>query len=380
MTDANAPHRPSVLQSRLAKLIRANGPIRVSDFMADALTHPQDGYYTSQAAIGGGGDFTTSPEISQVFGEMIGAWLIRTWIDIGEPSLFYLVELGPGRGVLMADILRTARIRPKFLEAARVRLVETSGRLRHTQQQALAPYNADVSWFAELSEIPPGPTLLVANEFFDCLPIRQFVRAEVGWRERMIGLKEQIDGTAATPDELAFTLAPEPGPLGSPAPDVARGAQMGAVLELCAPALELMDEICQRLLSFKGRALIIDYGHMQSGLGDTLQAVRDHAYWPTLATPGEADLTAHVDFEMLKNCASDLGAVVAGPTTQRRFLDALGINARRDKLTASAPDKAAAIAAGVDRLIARDGMGALFKAMCVGSPSLPPAPGFPEPA
>ncbi|MEX0646128.1 MAG: SAM-dependent methyltransferase, partial [Parvularculaceae bacterium] len=191
------------LEERLIDLIKANGPISVADFMADALGHPHDGYYMSQAPIGAEGDFTTSPEISQIFGELIGLWLVQSWIEMGEPKSFNLIELGPGRGVLMADILRAAQLRPQFLNAAGVWLVETSGRLRHEQQRRLRGCAIPPLWIDDVAKIPPAPSLIIANEFFDCLPIRQFELTRGGWRERLIDIAD--DGQS-----LAFTLAKTP--------------------------------------------------------------------------------------------------------------------------------------------------------------------------
>ena len=361
------------LQTRLAQLIRTQGPISVADFMADALSHPQYGYYMTNTPFGREGDFTTAPEISQVFGELIGAWLVKTWMDMGEPSIFQLIELGPGRGVLMADILRTARIRPAFLRAARITLIEMSGRLRHEQKSRLEKFDANITWASKLSEAPPGPTLLIANEFVDCLPIRQFVRTNAGWFERMVGLAE-----IAGAEELVFELSKTPLRADHLLPRHIRDAAPGSVFETCAPAGGLMDDIAARLAPYKGRALILDYGHARSGLGDTLQAVRDHAYWPPLAAPGKADLTAHVDFEALAVAALRAGSIVYGPVAQGAFLRRLGLDARVDALceSTSLERDRLEIRSGAERLVAEDQMGQLIKALCLSSAGLGAPAGF----
>ncbi len=357
------------LEERLVALIRAHGPITVADYMSDALGHPHEGYYTARNAIGAEGDFTTAPEISQVFGELIGLWLVQSWIDMGEPSFFNLVELGPGRGVLMADILRAAKLRPEFLKAANVWLVETSGRLRHEQQRRLREAAAPVDWADAFDDVPGGPTLVVANEFFDCLPIRQFVRTETGWRERLVGLKAEGDG-------LAFTLAnaPPPATISLPPRD---SADIGAIVEVCEPRDALVEAIADRLKAAKGRALIIDYGRVRSGPGETLQAVRGHRYWPVLASPGRADVTAHVDFEALARAALQAGVGVHGPLAQGAFLARLGLAVRLERLcSGKTPGEQTEIHEGARRIASPGEMGEIFKAVCLSSPSLAKPEGF----
>ena len=360
---------PSPLEERLIALIKSMGPISVADYMADALGHPHHGYYMTGAPFGADGDFTTAPEISQVFGELIGAWLIESWTAMGEPARFNLIELGPGRGALMADVLRTARLRPGFLAAAELHLVETSGRLRHEQSRRLANLSPQPNFADEFADIPPAPALIVANEFFDCLPIRQYERLAEGWRERRIGLAP--DGGS-----LAFTHGPTPPPPDAGLPPSSE-AQEGAIFEVSEPARTLAADIARALVTEGGRALIIDYGHLQSGLGDTLQAVKRHAFWPVLRTPGQADLTAHVDFEALARAAIEAGAAAYGPVTQGAFLRRLGIEARTERLAAGrSAEDAGRLGAGADRLHASDAMGEIFKALCISAPSLPPPAGF----
>ncbi len=365
-----APIRETTpLEERLIALIKSRGPITVADYMEDALLHPHDGYYTSQAPIGAKGDFTTSPEISQIFGELIGLWLVQSWIDIGSPDAFNLVELGPGRGVLMQDILRAAKLRPAFLDSAHVWLVETSGRLRHEQQRRLRDAGIATDWADAFSDVPPAPMLIIANEFFDCLPIRQFVRAETGWRERLVGLDDS--GGA-----LAFTLSDTP-----PLPTVdlpdPEGVAAGAIHEIGEAATAMADEIARALSEQGGRALFIDYGHLHGGAGDTLQAVRRHAYWPVLASPGRADITAHVNFEALARAAFNAGAAAHGPISQAEFLARLGLPMRVERLCfGKSAEEAADIFAGAHRISSPALMGELFKALCISAPGLPDPEGF----
>jgi len=338
----------------------------VERYMALCLGHPVYGYYRTRDPLGARGDFTTAPEISQMFGELIGLWAAEVWRAMGEPSPVRLVELGPGRGTLMADALRAARVLPAFRSATVVHLVETSPALRARQEAALAPADAPVSWHGDLAEVPDGPAIVVANEFFDALPIRQFVGTERGWCERLVGLSE---------GGLAFGLAPEP------ARDVPLPVRPGATLEWPAAGVAVMGTLAARLAAQGGAALVVDYGHARSGFGDTLQAMRDHAYADPLADPGEADLTAHVDFALLASAARRAGATVLGPVLQGDFLRALGIEARAAAIRQRAtPVQGDAIDAAVARLTGsgEGQMGALFKVLGLVAPDLPPLPGFPS--
>lgn len=369
MTDSAAAHESTPLEERLIALIKSRGPISVADYMDDALLHPHDGYYTSQAPIGAKGDFTTSPEISQIFGELIGLWLVQSWIDMGSPPAFNLIELGPGRGVLMQDVLRAAKLRPAFLDAAHVWLVETSGRLRHEQQRRLRDAGIATDWADSLSDIPPAPTLIVANEFFDCLPIRQFIRADAGWRERLVGVDPS--GT-----RLEFTTDSAPPLPTIPLPS-AEDTPVGSIFEISEAADVLADEIAKLLLEQDGRALIIDYGQLHGGVGDTLQATRRHAFWPVLAAPGRADITAHVNFEQIARAAFAAGAAAYGPVSQGAFLEKLGLAFRLERLCAGkTAGETADIYAGAHRISSPTQMGELFKALCVSAPGLPEPGGF----
>ena len=360
------------LEDRLIDLIKLKGPITVADYMADALGHPHDGYYMSESPLGAAGDFTTAPEISQIFGELIGLWLIEAWRGMGAPTDFNLIELGPGRGVMMEDMLRAARLRPEFVKNAQIWLLETSGRLRVEQQKRLRASDVKPMWADDFSDIAPAPSLIVANEFFDCLPIHQYQRVERGWRERMVGLSE--DGA-----RLDFVLDKTPPPASLGLPDIA-DSEEGDIFETAPAARDFVADICALVKEHGGCALVIDYGHMRSGLGDTLQAVRKHQYWPPLATPGRADLTAHVDFDALSRAAIDGGAAVYGPETQGRFLERLGLNVRVEMLCkGKSPAKVDEIRAGAYRIAAPEKMGEIFKVMCIASTSSPAPAGFEEP-
>jgi SAM-dependent MidA family methyltransferase len=365
------------LGRELVELIAAEGPISVERFMSLALSHPLHGYYRSRHPIGARGDFITAPEISQMFGELIGLWAADCWSRMGRPGKFNLIELGPGRATLMIDALRALRLMPDFLRAASVHLVETSETLRECQRAALIPTRpepdaaglpridqdrcptATIAWHGSLQDIPEAPLILIANEFLDALPVRQFVYARDGWHERLVGLDE----TGA----LAFGVA------GAVEQSLRGTASPGAILEICPQAIVLTAEIARRVVAHGGVALLIDYGHARPGFGDTLQAVSNHARADPLAMPGEADLTAHVDFAAIAQAAGRAGAAILGPVTQREFLRNLGIEARAAKLKSRAtPAQRAAVDAALLRLTG-DGpaqMGALFKVMAIADPRL----------
>ncbi len=361
--------------SRLGEEIRAlildGGPIGVDRFMALALGHPLFGYYATRDPFGAAGDFTTAPETSQMFGELVGAWAAAVWGALGEPSTLRLVELGPGRGTLLADALRVARRLPGFHAALDLHLVETSPTLREAQRARLAGAGRPVSWHAGVEGVPPGPAIVVANEFFDALPVRHYVRTPEGWRQRLVGLSG---------DALAFGLAPEPDPA------VTLDAPDGAVVEVGLAAQGLAGALAGRLVRDGGAALVIDYGYAVPAFAETLQAVRRHRFTDPLRDPGEADLSAHVDFGGLRRAAEAAGAAVHGPVPQGAFLRALGIEARAAALKARAtPAQAADIDAALDRLAGsgtpeRPGMGQLFKALCIAAPGLPVPPGFEDTA
>ena len=347
----------TALKDRLRQLIATAGPISVADYMAACLFDPHHGYYTTREPFGTEGDFTTAPEISQMFGELIAVWAYSAWTTAGRPMPATLAEIGPGRGTLMADMLRTLdRLDTGFVTRVRIALIEASPRLTELQKERLTGGRGRPTWYADLAGLPALPLFIVGNELFDAVPVRQFVKTAQGWCERMVGL----DGDG----ELAFAVG---GAGIDPAllPPDAAGAPEGAVFE-AAPAREaLMDEICARIAGKGGAALFVDYGHTQPGLGDTLQAVRRHAYDDVLGHPGEADLTSHVDFSALAAIAEAHG-LEARTATQGEFLLGLGLVERAGKLGAAADEETRDRLRGeVERLAGADAMGALFKVICV---------------
>ena len=354
------------LAIELRERIRREGPLTVERFMAEALGHPRFGYYATRDPLGRKGDFTTAPEISQIFGELIGLWCAVVWETMGSPDPVQWVELGPGRGTLMADALRAAGKTSGFTAAARLHLVERSPVLQAKQKQALAAHTP--IWHDDVAHVPEGPVILVANEFFDALPIRQLERTGAGWCERLIDSSE----------EGAFRFAVSP-PLDAldVIPAHLRDAPTGAIVEVCPEAHRVVHGLASRLAKGGGAALIVDYGHAESAAGETLQAVKDHAFANVLETPGEADLTAHVDFGALRDVARCAGACTLGPVTQGAFLERLGLAARADALLANAtPVQARDIRAARARLVDPRGMGVVFKAFAIGHPVLTTLPGF----
>lgn len=345
------------LRERLVEYIRENGPMTVADYMAACLYDPQDGYYATRPAIGGAdADFITAPEASQMFGELIGLWCAHEWDQLGKPA-FSLIELGPGRGVLMQDVLRATRRIEGFHDSSSVVFIEMSAPLREEQGQRVP----DAEWALRLEDAPPGPSLIVGNEFLDCLPIRQFVRGKDGWHEKLVGVAE--DG------RLTFGLS-----AALPAPD--SDDEPGAVREIATGLESLIYEIERRLHDAPGRVLLIDYGYVEPEGADTLQALKSHAKVDPIETPGEADLTAHVDFARVARLAAQAGLDVHGPATQGQFLRALGIDLRCEALSRANPTHAERLARELHRLTSPDQMGVLFKVICLSSPNLPPPAGF----
>ena len=358
----------------LARRIRQAGPLTVASFMAEALGHPAHGYYRTRDPLGQAGDFTTAPEISQMFGELVGLWCVELWQAMGTPAAVNLVELGPGRGTLMADALRAARLRPGFHAALRLHLVETSPPLREIQAATLraAAPALTPSWHDSLADVPDGPLLLVANELFDALPIHQFQRTGDGWRERVVTL-------AGNDETLRFGLAPA-GPALALLSPAQRAAPPGAIAEASPAAIALAADIARRVTAEGGAALVIDYGPAESAAGDSLQALRRHQPADPLATPGEADLTAHVDFAALARAAREAGAAVHGPVTQGAFLSRLGIEMRAARLAQRATaSQAQDVRAALARLLGPAEMGTLFKVLAIAAPALPVPPGFDPP-
>ena len=335
----------------IARRIALTGPISIADFMAEALGHPRLGYYRTALPVGAAGDFTTAPEISQMFGELLGAWLADRWQAMGRPQPVRLIELGPGRGTLMADALRATRGVAGFHAAIDLHLVEINERLQSLQRAALA--GLAPTWHPRLDDVPDGPTLLLANEFFDALPVRQFEKTPRGWIERMVGL-------AADGETLRLALAPGVTPYASLLPDAPPGAQA----EICEAGRAIAAAIGARLRRDGGWALIVDYGYEGGSAGASLQAVRGHGGAAILDRPGETDLSAHVDFKAL---AQATGMPTFGPVDQGAFLRRLGIMQRAETLKARASEaQRRAIDAALARLIGPDQMGTLFRVLAVG--------------
>jgi SAM-dependent MidA family methyltransferase len=351
------------LEAEIRRIIAIDGPIPVDRYMELCLAHPRHGYYVTRDPFGARGDFVTAPEVSQMFGELIGAWAAAVWSEMGSPDRVQLIELGPGRGTLMADALRAAQALPEFHAALSVHLVEISPALRAAQEKALASADVRIAWHHGIEEIEDGPAIAIANEFVDALPIGQFVKDRDGWHIRMVGLVD---------DRLAFVAAPDAmiGPAAA-----TDAAPAGTILERRHD--RPVSLLSRRIARYGGAALVIDYGHAESAFGDTLQAVRGHSFADPLEAPGEADLTAQVDFAALAGWAQRQGATTHGPIPQGEFLRRLGIERRAAKLKANAtPQQAADIDAAFVRLTAPDQMGELFKVLAISDPKLGTLPGF----
>jgi len=335
------------LRDQLIARISASGPISISDYMAECLMHPEFGYYKTRDPFGAKGDFVTAPEISQMFGEMLGLCLAQSWLDQGSPTPFNLVELGPGRGTLMADILRATKAVAGFHDAAHIHLIEASAPLRAAQRAALEAAHKRVSWHDDISDLPETATFFVANEFFDALPVRQFVRDGAGWRERQVGLVDNA---------LSFGLT-APSPLAVIEHRLS-DTKDGDMVEHCAALVPIIERLSTYIASYGGAGLVVDYGDWGSQ-GDTLQAMRGHAFTDVLNTPGEADLTTHVDFEAVAKAST---CAFTRLTPQGVFLERLGITTRAQALaTALAGDALEAHIAAHRRLTHPDEMGTLFK-------------------
>jgi NADH dehydrogenase [ubiquinone] 1 alpha subcomplex assembly factor 7 len=340
----------TTLNDIIIRQIELSGPMGLQEYMALALYHPQHGYYRTRDPLGARGDFTTAPEISQMFGEMIGAWVADLWGKAGRPSPFILLECGPGRGTMMADMLRAGRGASGFLEAARVHLLEISPALREKQRQMLRDH--DVSWHDSLASVPRDvPLMIVGNEFWDAFPVQQFVRQQGGWAETMVGVR---DGALS--------------PVYRPVPDVGGGvdAAPGFVMERSVPAQSLFQDMCVRVRAQGGAMIFIDYGYEMPPGVSTVQALRQHRRHDFLCDPGEADITAHVDFAALKTIARNCGLSVFGAAGQGDFLRRLGIEERARILAAKASDaQKADVLAAIERLTSAQHMGDLFKVMAV---------------
>ena len=338
------------LSAILAARIRVGGPMGLDEYMQTCLLHPDHGYYATRDPFGRAGDFITAPEIHQMFGELCGLALAQAWLDQGSPAPFTLAEVGPGRGTLMADMLRAIRVVPGMIDAAEVTLIEASAHLRTVQRDRLR----DVRHLDSVEDLPHKPLFLIANEFFDALPIRQLQAVAGGWAERMVTLRDGRLALALAPVALARPPAPP-----------------GVVVEVCPSATGIMGAIAGRIAAHGGAALVIDYGGWD-GRGDTFQALRGHAPDDPFAHPGRADLTAHVDFAPLARAARAAGAEVSALATQGQWLLSLGAAQRAARLAAAGDGRAAA---ALNRLTAPAEMGQLFKVLAVWPKDAPPVPG-----
>ena len=353
----------TALAEEIRERIRRDGPINIATYMELCLHHPAHGYYRRGRPIGAAGDFVTAPEVSQMFGELIGLWCAAVWQSMGQPRRVRLVELGPGRGTLLVDALRAVRTVPAFPDAIDLHVVESSESLRAEQAALLA--DAQPTWHERLETVPSGPVLVIANEFFDALPIRQFERVGNAWQERLVAL---------TPSSQALRFAASDS---VPVEDGFGCAPSGAIVERAPARDALAGALAERVAAEGGAALIIDYGHEQPGFGDTLQAMKRHRRHDALDEPGSADLTAHVDFSALASAARREGAHVFGPIPQGRFLKGLGIEARAARLRQDASaDQVAEIDSALRRLTGVHSMGELFKALALTHPALTVPPGF----
>lgn len=352
------------LSRSIARRISLQGPISIADFMAEALGHSQHGYYMGKDPFGRTGDFITAPEISQMFGELVGLWCAEVWRLMGSPASFTLIELGPGRGTLMQDALRAAQVLPDFAAAASIHLVETSPVLRDMQAVTLSGHHPE--WHDDLTRIPVGPLIVIANEFFDALPVHQFIRTAEGWLENVV----TVDG-----DQLVLTAAPA----ATAAAALLAGRDAGAagdIAEVCPAAISIAAALAERIAEHGGAALAIDYGYSEPTGEGTLQAVRRHERHDFLSDPGTADLTAHVSFRDLRDAAQPR-ATVYGPVTQGEFLRSLGIEIRAEQLMQRATaDQRTAIESACRRLIDPAEMGTLFKALAFCHRDMPPPPAF----
>lgn len=364
----------SPLKTRLSAKIRAGGPLSVAEYMTICLLDPVHGYYPTRDPLGSDGDFITAPEISQMFGEVIGLWCIQTWHDMGRPETVQLIELGPGRGIMMGDILRAAQLDKAFISAAKVTLIEASPALEAVQGKTLASAPCPISWAPSLDKAPAGPSIIIGNEFLDCLPIRQFIQKDrfagrAGWQERMVTLEN---------DALEFGLSPAviSESLQASLPRAQQEANNDELLEICPASAQIIDQIKKRFEQEQGRALFIDYGPEETEFGDTLQALKRHEKVAVFSDPGNTDLTARVDFGTLIEIAKTVDLAVTTTVPQREFLSKLGLEMRAVALSRSKPESKEKIARQLHRLTATDEMGELFKAICFQSSKLELPLGF----
>ncbi len=374
------------LEGLIKDRIRAHGAITIADYMQIALSHPEYGYYMQRDPFGVAGDFITAPEISQVFGEIIGVWLAHNWQLLGSPKEVALVELGAGRGTLMADILRATKNIKGFHDAVSVHLVEISPILKQKQWKTLAGKHERIEWHDNIDSLPQFPMLLVANEFFDALPIRQFVKQQDGWHERMVDVVGDelvfvtAGGTAMLPISFlpAESMSEDLGEILGELPNITPASVLkDSVIETCEPAIMIIRQISEHIATHGGAALVIDYGYSEGSKGDTLQAMRNHSYHHLLKDVGEADITAHVDFLALSQAAQMEGVNIHKIMPQGAFLMRLGAGARTTALCEiSTKEQQKSLISGLKRLADPSEMGELFKVLAITSKQIAQAEGF----
>jgi SAM-dependent MidA family methyltransferase len=353
---------PKPLLEKIKRMTAINGPLSIAEYMHICMADPTHGYYKTCEAIGQKGDFITAPEISQMFGELIGIWCIATWQELGRPKPFCIAELGPGKGTLMQDLLRAAKANSDFMESMQVVLVETSAAMQETQKSKLPNdlvKNGKIKWEIDIAHLPHMPTIFVANEFFDVIPFRQYVKKQSAWHEIGIGLSKESDL-----QKLALANCIEPSDL----PQQAGHEPEGAIFEHAPARNAVAQAIAEHIKANTGAALAIDYGHLKSGFGDTFQAMANHAYVDALSSPGMHDLTSHVDFAALIGSVHDVGLKNTKQTTQGEFLLNLGLLERAGSLGRGKSEADQnRIRSEVERLAAPDQMGSLFKVLAIAS-------------
>ncbi len=356
------------LKQKIIDTILSDGPISIHRYMTIALADSQHGYYRVADPLGAKGDFTTAPEISQIFGELIGAWVLTLWDMNKQPKPFQLIEIGPGRGTLMSDVLRTTKLMPTFFPSTQLHFVETSPVLREKQKTAIQPYPIKPHWYDSLNDVPSGNTILLANEFLDALPVQHFIKQATGWHKRLI--------TVAKDNAFYFTTDKTPSPLPQGMPPNPERYNLGDIYEYRPAHKDFIQQLAKRANTAPMAALIIDYGHTVSAPGETFQAIKSHKYTDPLKDPGHADLTAHVDFDDLARCAEAHG-LKTYHITQGQFLMALGLAQRCEQLLKNAnTDQARMITTGAQRLVDPNQMGKLFKVMVITNQDFPVPPPF----
>ena len=360
----------ATLEDKIKSRIREAGPMSVAEYMTVCLLDPVQGYYPTRDPLGAEGDFITAPEISQMFGEVLGLWCVQSWIDLGRPETLHLIEYGPGRGIMMSDMLRSAALEAGFKAAVQVWLIEASAALEAVQGRTLMGAGVPIQWAARLEDVPAGPSLIIGNEFLDCLPVQQLIcddpfAGKDGWVERRVGLDEEDRLCFVKIDVPAASILTENLPAG------AQDARKDDLLETCPSTAQIIDSLAARFETHPGRALFIDYGPEDTEFGDTLQALKRHEKVGVFSDPGNTDLTARVDFAALAQIAEAAGLTASAAVPQREFLSKLGLEMRAVTLIRSKPEAKPIIARQLHRLTDAAEMGELFKTMCLSSPGLP---------